>query len=86
MGSLTIQVIGDGTIGTKTKTFTISNADVNRFVAAWQSRAATVAVPSPTITQALVAFADNVMGSAKADTLDFEFRTAAAAIQPIVGT
>lgn len=86
MGSLTLQVIGDGTVGTKSKTFTISDADINRLVAAWKSKITTVALPSPTVTQAMVAFADNVMAHAKSDTLDVEARTATAAILPIVGT
>lgn len=86
MGSLTVQVIGDATVGTKSKTFTVSNTDINRFVAACQAKAATAAVPSPTVAQALSAFADSVWAKAKTDTLNFEADAAAAAIQPIAAT
>lgn len=86
MGSITFQVIGDGTVGTKTKTYTVSDADINRLVNCWKTLGATNAVPSPTVAQALLAWADHEISDTKSSVLQFEQAAAAAAIGPIGAT
>ncbi len=91
MGSLTFQLVGDGTVGTKTKTYTISDADVNRFVAWAQHRydvgPPPVGVTLPlTITQALVVWADQVVANAKNGIQQYESQVAAAGVSAITTT
>lgn len=86
MGSITFQVVGDGSVGTKTKTYTVSDADVNRLVAYGVSLATTPQVPSPTVAQALLAWADRAMALAKSDVLSYERTNACAGISTITAT
>lgn len=78
MGSVTFQIIGDGTVGTLSKTYTVSDADVNRHVAAWKKRTGAATTPN-----AMLAWADSMMSASSTVILDTEKATAAAAIQPI---
>lgn len=82
MGSITIQVIGDGTVGTKSKTYTVSDADVNRLVAFGKSMVG----GSPTVTQGLVAWADKVIADTKSAVRAYENAVATAAITDISAT
>lgn len=86
MGSVTFQIVGDGTVGTLTKTYTVSNADVNRHVAAWKTRVATSAVPNPTTPISMLAWADFMMATSVTIIQDTERATAANAITPIGAT
>lgn len=86
MGSVTFQIIGDGTVGTLSKTYTVSNADVNRHVTAWKSRIATAIVPSPTTPNAMLAWADSMMAASVSIIQDSERAAAANAITPIGAT
>ena len=79
MGSITFQVIGDGSVGTKTKTFTVPDAHVNRLVAYAVAR---YSVPPATLntTQALLAWAEGLMAGTKANVLRWEKETDIAAV------
>jgi hypothetical protein len=80
MGSVRIEVAG-GVVGTaKGKTFTVSDADVNRLVAWAQARFANGS--TPTVLQALVAWADSVIARTRDDVLNYERAEALIAHQP----
>lgn len=83
MGSITFQVFGDGTVGTKTKTYTVSDADINRLVAYGIKLATTPQLPNPTVAQGLLAWVDRAMAVAKADVLSSERDTATVGITQI---
>lgn len=78
MGSITIQIVGDGTVGTKTKTYTVSNADVNRVVTAAMTLNGAV-----TVTQACLDLAGLLQSTVTNLVLSSEQRTASIAIAPI---
>lgn len=86
MGTVTIQVIGDASVGTKSKSYALSDADVNRLVNWAKSAyatAPTVQVPSPpplTVAQALVAWADGVIAGTKNNVVNWERTAAQAAV------
>lgn len=88
MGSLTFQIVGDASVGTKTKTYAVSDADVNRFVAwatAQYATKRTVAVPNPpalTVAQALNAWANEVVNGMKNNVVTRENSVALAAVPP----
>jgi hypothetical protein len=88
MGSITFQGIGDASIGTKTKTYAVSDADMNRFktwAIAYFATRPTHAVPNPpalTVTQALTAWADWCMTNTKNLVIDRERRIALTAVTP----
>lgn len=86
MGSVTFQVVGDGTVGTKTKTYTVSDADVNRLVAYGKALATAAGIANPTVTQGLLAWADREMTKAKVDVLVYEQELATVGISQIVAT
>lgn len=87
MGSVTIQVIGDVSVGTKAKTYVVSDADVNRLVAAEKAAyTSSFGTANPTVAQALTFFADTVMQTTKDSVKVFEQGVAAAAISPITAT
>jgi hypothetical protein len=95
MGSITFQGIGDASIGTKTKTYAVSDADMNRFKNWAIVRFATpktVANPNPpalTVNQALVAWADWCMTKTKAEVVEYERNAALMAVAappPFVAT
>jgi len=88
MGSITFTGVGDASIGTKTKTYTISNADMNRF-AAWAivtfATKPTNAVPNPpalSVAQAMSAWADWCMAETKTRVVARERAIAQAAVAP----
>lgn len=74
MGSITIQVIGDVSVGTKSKTYTYSDANINRLV----NYGKDVAGNGATITQGLAAWADQVIKTMQ-DNVVYAERTAVAA-------
>jgi hypothetical protein len=81
LGSITFQVIGDASVGTKTKTATFSNADINRLVTAAGSF-----VANPTPTTALEFWASAMIKKTIELVDDYEKAVANAARTPIVGT
>jgi hypothetical protein len=93
MGSLTIQIVGDASVGTKTKTFAIPDADVNRFVAWAQSAYPIITngvASTPTVAQALASWANGIMAGTQNNVLAYERANAAAApvaaVSPITAT
>ncbi len=86
MGSVTFQIVGDGSVGTLSKNYTVSNADVNRHVTAWKGRTATPGVPSPTTPNAMLAWADFMMATSVTVIQDSERAVAANAVTPIGAT
>ena len=78
MGSITISVTGDATIGTKSKAFVVSDADINRLVA----YATTVFATQPTNgnpnppallpAQALLAWAQSFIDQTKSSVVSLE--------------
>jgi hypothetical protein len=80
MGSITFQVVGDASVGTKTKTYTVSDADVNRLVEFAKSL---TGIANPTVTQALLAWANNEMDAVKRNVKAFECNQATASIAVI---
>jgi len=81
MGTITFTVIG--TFGTRTRDYTVSDAHIDRLVAAWQVRAVRAGNPSPTVNDALLMWAGNMMDVTKADVLMTERQTADNAVLPI---
>jgi hypothetical protein len=84
MGSISFQVVGDGTVGTRTKTFTLPDAHINRFIA-WAKAAypeSGTPIPNPgpgqpdfevpTTVQALNAWANSLMAGTKKNVQRFE--------------
>ncbi len=71
MGSITFQVVGDVTVGTKNKTYTVSDADINRLVAAYQKGDGTV-----TVTTALLSWAADILTFSKQRVRDWESQQA----------
>lgn len=78
MGSITFQVTGDASVGTKSKAFVVSDADVNRLVAYATAAFATpptVGNPTPpalTVAQALLAWAQAMMNQATGAVTGYE--------------
>lgn len=56
MGSISFQVVGDASVGTRNKTFTVPDAHINRLVAYMQA-----GDPAMTVPQALLKWADLMM-------------------------
>lgn len=81
MGSITIQIIGDGSVGTKTKTYTVSDADVNRVVTAAKTISGAV-----TTVQACLDLASLLQSTVTNLVLSSEQRTASVAVLPITST
>jgi NAD(P)H-flavin reductase len=75
MGSITFQVIGDGSVGTKTKTFTVADADINRLVE-WAKVAYRGDGPALNTTQALLAWTQAMMDDARKRVRHYEYRIA----------
>lgn len=71
MGNITISVTGDASVGTKSKVFVVSDADVNRLVAYAQANFATPPTngnpnpPALTGAQALLAWAQTIIDQTK---------------------
>lgn len=77
MGSMTFTVVGDASVGTRTKTFSIPDADVNRFIAMCQEW-----YGQPAVAQAMLAWANDVMGVTKERVIRSEKEAAARAAGP----
>lgn len=69
MGQVTYQVIGDGSVGTKTKAFTVPDADINRLVGFGRHL---LSNPAATVTQALLAWSEWSMRITKEQVLAYE--------------
>jgi hypothetical protein len=67
MGSITFQVIGDASVGTRTKTYTVPDEHINRFVA-W----AKANFGETTAPQALLAWADLMMTQTRENVINYE--------------
>jgi hypothetical protein len=80
MGSYTRQVIGDVSVGTKTKTFTVPDADVNRMVAWAKWRFTPEGQPELNTTQALLALAQYEMDQIRAAVRAYEHKLAKDAV------
>jgi hypothetical protein len=77
VGSITFQVVGDASVGTKTKTFTVSDADVNRLVAWAQVKFAT-----PSVAGALLAWANDLMDTSRQAVITYERGEALKTVEP----
>jgi hypothetical protein len=79
MGSITFQVVGDASVGTRTRTFTVPDAHVNRFVdwAKWRFGSEGV---TPTTPQALLAWAEFLMATLRTDVQAREYEVAKSAV------
>ena len=82
MGSITITIIGDASVLTKTKTFTVSDADINRTIAYLKVQANSVVNGTATTAQACLVWANKVLGDLQAGTVAFENAAALAAVAP----
>ena len=80
MGSITFTLVGDASIGTKTKAYAISDADLNRWMAVLKVKANPVINGTATVAQACVVWADSIVAQAKADTVAAELAVAQAAV------
>ena len=76
MGSITFQVVGDASVGTRTKTFAVSDENINRLVAYAKGEGADLTTP-----QALLKWAELMMALTKDRIIAHE--RAAQAIPPI---
>lgn len=79
MGTITFQVAETGQT-TATKTFTLPDADIDRFVAAWQQDANTAINGTATRAQVLLTWAQATMDAGKAKVLAFEKQAQQAAL------
>lgn len=75
MGSITIQVTGDASVGTLSKTFTVSNANIGRLVAWAQAQFDTGTPLTP--PQALARWAERMIGHTQQDLMRRERETSA---------
>ena len=82
MGSITISIVGDASVGTKSKAFTISDADLNRAIAYLKAQATPVVNGTATTAQACLVWANKVLGELQASTVAFENAAAVAAVAP----
>lgn len=80
MGSITIQVIGDVSVGTKSKTYNYSDADINRLVAYGRALFGAGA----TITQGLVAWSDQTIKQMQQQVVSDERSIAAAVASNVI--
>ena len=67
MGSISFQVVGDASVGTRNKTYNVSDANINRLVASIKD-----GQPSLTTPQALLVWADLMMALTKERVLNHE--------------
>jgi len=85
VGSISIQVVGDASVGTKSKTYNYTDAQINRLVA-WAKTAysqSSRGVPDPpplTTAQALSAWADALMRFTETSVVKTEKNAARAAV------
>lgn len=79
MGSITFQVIGDASVGTRAKTYTVPDENINRLIGYMKADD-----PSLTTPQALLKWADLMMTLTKERVLSHE--RSATAIPPFEAT
>jgi hypothetical protein len=77
MGQITFQVAGDASVGTKAKTFAVADVDVNRLVAWAKVELRGRGEPELTTAQALLKWAEAMMGVTKAGVVRYERRVQA---------
>jgi hypothetical protein len=82
MGSISFQVVGDASVGTKSRTFQVPDAHINRLVEAMKPFGAQPA----TATTALIYWAQMVMDKTKDAVMERERAAAAQAVAPITAT
>ena len=75
MGSISFQVVGDASVGTRTKTYSVSDANINRMVAWAQSELRQPGDPALTVAQALLAWAETMMNTTRREVVSYEQRT-----------
>lgn len=85
MGQIVLTVTGNAGVGTRSKTFTVPDAHITRFVDAMRAKYGTNGTPA-TANVALNAWAENVLANIKTDVRDHESRAAQAAIGEITAT
>lgn len=81
MGTITFQVTETGQTNA-TKAFTVPDADIDRFVAAWQQDANIAVNGTATRAQVLLTWANSMMNEAKAKVLASEKAAQQAALTP----
>lgn len=79
MGSISFQVIGDASVGTRSKSYAVSDENINRLVAYLKADD-----PSLTTPQALLKWTDLVMQLTRERVVEYERR--AASIPPFEAT
>jgi hypothetical protein len=72
MGSITFQVVGDASVGTRTRTFTVPDAHVNRLVEWAKWKFTPEGQPDLSTPQALLAWSERMMSDTKKHVLNFE--------------
>lgn len=82
MGSITIQVVGDASVGSRSKTFTVPDAHINRLVAFAKGEFTPTGEPPLTTPQALLEWAERVMKATKKQVLAYEEKVAHGAVPP----
>jgi hypothetical protein len=82
MGSISFQVVGDASVGTKSRTFQVPDAHINRLVEAMKPFGAQPA----TVNTALAYWAQMVMDKTKDVVREREQAAAALAVTPITAT
>jgi hypothetical protein len=82
MGSISFQVVGDASVGTKSRTFQVPDAHINRLVEAMKPFGAQPA----TVNTALAYWAQMVMDKTKDVVLEQERAAAALAVERISST
>lgn len=71
MGQIAFQVVGDASVGTRTKTYTVPDEHINRLVLCMKAGDAAITPP-----QALLKWADLMIALTKERVLGFERSTA----------
>jgi hypothetical protein len=86
MGTITLTTVGDASVGTVSRTWSVSDADINRLVAWAQEAYPTAptaevpAPPPPTSTQALNRWSAGLMQGTNHNVQRHEFEKAKAAV------
>jgi hypothetical protein len=82
MGSISFQVVGDASVGTKSRTFQVPDAHINRLVEAMKP----IGAQPATVNTALAYWAQMVMDKTKDVVLEQERAAAALAVERISST
>lgn len=81
MGSITFQVVGDASVGSRSKTFTVPDEHINRLVAFAKAEFSPVGGPLST-PLALLEWAERLMKLTRKQVLAYEDRVAHGAVPP----